>query len=55
MLKVKDIKTILDRNKKRAKDRWVPEDVIYSMNKRYNAPSEENKKRYSEINEVFVD
>ena len=55
LLKVRDINTILERNKKRPKDKWVPEDIIYSMNSNYKLPSEDNKKRYNKIVEVYVD
>lgn len=55
MLKVKDLNIILERNKKRSKDKWVPEATIHSMYERYSAPSEENKSRYTAIFEVFVD
>ena len=55
MLKVHDEKIIYERNKKRTKEKWIPEDVIASMIKKYSYPSSKNISKYSMIKEVFVD
>ena len=55
MLKVHDEKTIYERNKKRIKEKWIPEDVIASMIKKYSYPSKDNISKYTMIKEVFVD
>ena len=55
MLKVHDEKIIYERNKKRMKEKWIPEDVIASMIKKYSYPSKENISKYTLIKEVYVD
>ena len=55
MLKVHDEKTIYERNKKRMREKRIPEDVIASMIKKYAYPSKENISKYTLIKEVFVD
>ena len=55
MLKVHDSSIIFKRNKLRAKEKWIPEDVLSDMIKRYSYPSEEYINRYTSISEVYVD
>jgi tRNA uridine 5-carbamoylmethylation protein Kti12 len=43
------IETILMRNHKRIKSKWVPEEVIKEMMTRYKEPANEEKLRYNKI------
>ncbi len=54
MFKTNDINFNLRNNKKRIKDKWVPEDVIFNMVKQYEEPSEEVKKAFNEIKTIYV-
>ncbi|MCR5786222.1 MAG: ATP-binding protein [Acholeplasmatales bacterium] len=51
LLKV-SLDTVLERNHKRIKSKWVPEDVIREMATRFKRPCGEEKKRYNEIKEI---
>ncbi len=46
------IDTILKRNHRRIKEKWVPEDVIKEMATRYKRPSNIEEKRYNLIKEI---
>lgn len=54
MFKTNDINFNLSNNKKRIKDKWVPEDVIFNMIKQYEEPSEECKKIFNVIKVIKV-
>ncbi len=43
------IETVLMRNHKRIKSKWVPEEVIKEMMTRYKEPANEEKLRYNKI------
>lgn len=44
----------LENNKKRIKDKWVPEDVILNMVNQYEEPNEEVIKRFNKITKIHV-
>ena len=46
------LETVLKRNHKRIKSKWVPEDVIKEMYSRYKEPNEIEKKRYNKITNI---
>lgn len=46
------LETILMRNHKRIKSKWVPEEVIKEMATRYKRPDEIEEKRYNIIKEI---
>jgi predicted kinase len=46
------LETILMRNHKRIKQKWVPEDVIKEMATRYKRPSNIEEKRYNLIKDI---
>lgn len=49
-----DINFNLKNNKKRIKDKWVPEDVILKMVSQYEEPNDEVKKRFNTIKKIYV-
>ena len=51
MLKA-SLDTVLKRNHKRIKSKWVPEEVIKEMATRYKEPVENEKIRYNSIKEI---
>ena len=53
MFITKDINFNLANNKKRIKDKWVPEDVIFKMVDQYEEPSEEVKKVFK-ITRIYI-
>ncbi|MDY4788657.1 MAG: AAA family ATPase [Bacilli bacterium] len=55
MLKVHSIETILKRNKSRNPEKWVPEEIILDMAKRFSSPSQDYVHFYSELKEIYVD
>lgn len=55
LLKLHDYKQCLIRNKKRPKDKWVPENVILDMASHYDDPSEECKRHFSQVDFIYVD
>jgi len=46
------LKTVLERNHKRIRSKWVPEDVIMEMSNRYKAPDSDEANRYNEIKNI---
>ncbi len=54
MFKTRDINFNLANNKKRIKEKWVPEDVILRMQNEYEEPSEEVINAYDKITKVYV-
>ncbi len=54
MFITRDINFNLANNKKRIKDKWVPEDVILRMQGEYEEPNEEVLKHYNKITKVYV-
>ena len=54
MFITRDINFNLANNKKRIKDKWVPENVIFDMVKQYEEPNDEVKKAYDKITKVYV-
>lgn len=54
MFKTNDINFNLANNKKRIKDKWVPEDVIFKMVDQYEEPNEEVKNIFNEIKIIRV-
>ena len=55
LLKVHNEKLIFVRNHRRLRAKWVPEDVLVDMMKKYSFPSDENLKRYTSIRVVYTD
>lgn len=55
LLKLHDYRTCLVRNKKRIREKWVPENVILDMVSHYKDPSEDVKKRFNSVQEFYVD
>ena len=49
-----DINFNLRNNKKRIKDKWVPEDVIFKMVDQYEEPNEEVLKTFNKIVKIHV-
>ncbi len=54
MFITRDINFNLANNKKRIKDKWVPEDVIFGMQNEYEEPSDEVKSKYDKITRIYV-
>ncbi len=54
MFITRDINFNLKNNKKRIKDKWVPEDVIFRMVNEYEEPNEECKKIFNKITKIYV-
>lgn len=54
MFITRDINFNLANNKKRIKDKWVPEDVIFRMQNEYEEPSDEVKSKYDKITRIYV-
>lgn len=55
LLKVHNERMIFVRNHQRIRAKWVPEDVLVDMMKKYSFPSDDNLKRYSAIRVVYTD
>ncbi len=55
LLKLHDYNTCLIRNKKRPKEKWVPEKVILDMASHYNDPSKDCRSHFNEVLEIYVD
>lgn len=55
LLKLHDYKVCLQRNHQRPKEKWVPDDVILDMAAHYEDPSEECKKHFDYVGEIYVD
>lgn len=54
MFKTTDIKKNLDNNKKRIKEKWVPEDVIFRMVDEYEELDEYTRNRFEEVIEIII-
>lgn len=54
MFITRDINFNLKNNKKRIKDKWVPEDVIFRMVTEYEEPNQEVIQKYNKITKVYV-
>ena len=54
MFITRDINFNLANNKKRIKEKWVPENVIFDMVKQYEEPNDEVKEVYDKITKVYV-
>ena len=46
---------IFARNHQRMRAKWVPEEVLVDMMKKYSLPSDENVSRYTSIRVVYTD
>ena len=55
LLKLNDYSKCLERNRRREKAKWVPEDVILDMVASYKDPDEETKAHFNEVKEIYVD
>jgi tRNA uridine 5-carbamoylmethylation protein Kti12 len=55
LMKLHDYSACLVRNKKRDPEKWVPDEVILDMIKNYADPSEEVAKRFSSVEDVYLD
>lgn len=55
LLKLHDYNQCLIRNKKRPMEKWVPEDVIKNMVRRYADPSPYCKLQFDHVEEIYVD
>lgn len=55
LLKLHDYRTCLVRNKKRIREKWVPESVILDMVSHYVDPSDSCKKKFDSVQEIYVD
>ncbi len=55
LLKLHDYHTCLIRNKKRPKEKWVPENVILDMASHYEDPSKDCRYHFNEVLEIYVD
>ncbi|MDO5329917.1 MAG: ATP-binding protein [Bacillota bacterium] len=55
LLKVKDVKTCLERNHLRKQEKWVPEEVIIDMYNCYKDPAPEVAKQFDEVKTFYVD
>lgn len=55
LLKLKDYRKCLERNRQRIKEKWVPDQVILDMAKHYSDPSKATKKHFDECLEIYVD
>lgn len=55
LLKLHDYGVCYSRNKKRSKEKWVPEDVIKDMIKNYADPSIETMKRFDHVETFYID
>ena len=55
LLKVHNEQMIFVRNHRRIRAKWVPEDVLVDMMKKYSFPSDENLNRYTSIRVVYTD
>ena len=55
LLKLHDYSICLVRNKSRAKEKWVPDNVIMDMANHYEDPSEECLRHFDEYYEFYVD
>lgn len=53
LFKSKDIHWNLENNKKRIKEKWVPEDVILRMSHEYEDPDPLTASRFDEIREIW--
>lgn len=55
LLKVHNERLIFARNHQRMRAKWVPEEVLVDMMKKYSLPSDENVSRYTSIRVVYTD
>lgn len=55
LLKVKDLNTVLARNRSRQPDKVVPENVVIDMHKKYMDPSDEVIRLFDEFKYIYVD
>lgn len=55
LLKVHNEHLIFARNHQRMRAKWVPEEVLVDMMKKYSLPSDENVSRYTSIRVVYTD
>lgn len=55
LLKLHDYHECLKRNKQRAPEKWVPENVILDMASHYLDPAPECKLQFNKVEEIYVD
>jgi len=55
LMKLHDYTLCLMRNKQRNPEKWVPDEVILDMIKNYADPSEEVAKRFTSVEEIYLD
>ncbi len=55
LLKLHDYSLCLKRNHERPKDKWVPDNIIMDMANHYEDPSENTKKHFVNVEEIYVD
>lgn len=55
LLKLHDYTKCLQRNHQRPKEKWVPDHIILDMASHYEDPSEECKKHFDFVGEIYVD
>lgn len=55
LLKLHDYSLCFTRNKERIPEKWVPEEVISDMIKKYNDPAPEVAKRFHEVQTIYLD
>lgn len=55
LLKLHDYRLCFARNKSRVKEKWVPEEVIDDMIRKYQDPSLDTRSRFLHVETVFLD
>lgn len=55
LLKLHDYSICFQRNKKRIKEKWVPDEVIQSMIEGYEDPTPEFAKRFTHVETIYLD
>lgn len=55
LIKMHDPRKCLERNKARAREKWVPEETIEEMASRYKDPSPEVRKLFKKVTVVYSD